>query len=60
MHKPDVDNVAKIILDGLNKVAYNDDNQITDIKIRKIYDTESYVKVKLIYRKDDIYDKQNN
>ncbi|WP_332834903.1 RusA family crossover junction endodeoxyribonuclease [Clostridium perfringens] len=35
--KPDVDNIAKIILDSLNGVAYKDDSQIVDIRIIKKY-----------------------
>ena len=35
--KPDIDNIAKIILDGLNKVAYNDDNQVTELYVNKQY-----------------------
>ena len=35
--KPDLDNVAKSILDALNGVAYYDDNQVTDLKVAKRY-----------------------
>jgi Holliday junction resolvase RusA-like endonuclease len=35
--KPDSDNIAKIILDSLNKVAYNDDSQIVEIAVKKLY-----------------------
>jgi len=35
--KPDCDNIAKIVCDALNKIAYNDDSQIVEIKIRKFY-----------------------
>lgn len=31
----DVDNYAKLVLDGLNGAAYDDDNQITELTIRK-------------------------
>lgn len=33
--KPDVDNVAKAVLDGLNGVAYDDDAQVVDLRIVK-------------------------
>lgn len=33
--KMDVDNVAKSILDGLNGVAYWDDDQVVDLRVRK-------------------------
>ena len=35
--KPDVDNIAKSIFDALNNIAYNDDNQINEINVKKIY-----------------------
>lgn len=35
--KPDLDNVAKIICDGLNKIAYEDDSQIIDLTVTKYY-----------------------
>ena len=35
--KPDCDNIAKICLDALNHIAFNDDSQITDLVIRKRY-----------------------
>jgi len=35
--KPDADNVAKIILDSLNSLAYNDDSQIVKLTIEKFY-----------------------
>jgi crossover junction endodeoxyribonuclease RusA len=31
----DVDNVAKSVLDGLNGVAYEDDNQVVELLVRK-------------------------
>ena len=35
--KPDIDNIAKAVLDALNSVAYRDDTQIVDLQIRKQY-----------------------
>lgn len=35
--KPDIDNIVKIILDSLNKLAFKDDNQITKLEIEKVY-----------------------
>jgi Holliday junction resolvase RusA-like endonuclease len=35
--KPDVDNVAKVILDALNGVAYDDDSQVVMLTISKTY-----------------------
>lgn len=45
--KPDIDNIAKIILDSLNKLAFNDDNQITKLNIEKIYSEEEKIYVKI-------------
>lgn len=33
--KPDSDNIAKIILDSLNKIAYEDDSQVVELKVFK-------------------------
>ena len=35
--KPDVDNVAKAIMDALSGVAYKDDKQVCDLIVRKRY-----------------------
>ena len=35
--KPDWDNIGKIISDALNKFAFKDDSQITDVRILKKY-----------------------
>lgn len=45
--KPDIDNVVKSIMDGLNKVAYADDTQIISLKCAKFYDIEPKVEVKI-------------
>lgn len=39
--KPDIDNIVKIILDGLNKVAYTDDKQVAMLMASKHYAKES-------------------
>lgn len=33
----DLDNMAKLVLDGLNKVAYADDHQIVALQLRKFF-----------------------
>lgn len=43
--KPDLDNIAKIVLDGLNKVAWDDDVQVVEMIVGKFYSTEPYVMV---------------
>ena len=35
MKTPDVDNCSKIILDSLNKVAYDDDQQVVELSVLK-------------------------
>lgn len=35
--KPDADNIAKVICDALNGLAYKDDKQIVDLNVRKRY-----------------------
>lgn len=46
-HKPDLDNIAKIILDSLNGIAYKDDAQITILHINKEYGEQAKVIVEL-------------
>lgn len=44
--KPDIDNILKIVLDGLNGVAYADDKQVIEVRCRKFYSVSSgYLKV---------------
>ena len=40
--KPDVDNIAKIVMDSLNKLAYLDDKQVSHLTIRKQFCNEQY------------------
>ena len=35
--KPDADNVAKVICDSLNGIAYRDDAQVAELTVRKFY-----------------------
>lgn len=41
--KPDIDNIAKIILDALNKIAYVDDAQVIELSAIKRYAAEAKV-----------------
>ena len=43
--KPDCDNIAKIICDALNGVAYDDDKQIVQLLVSKVYSVEPFVLV---------------
>ena len=45
--KPDIDNITKIVLDALNKMAFKDDNQITKIEVEKIYGEEEKIFVSI-------------
>ena len=35
--RPDLDNCAKAILDGLNRIAWGDDGQVSEIHVRKVW-----------------------
>ena len=43
--KPDLDNIAKSILDALNKLAYVDDKQIVFLEVEKFYDESPRVEL---------------
>jgi Holliday junction resolvase RusA-like endonuclease len=43
--RPDVDNIAKTVLDGMNSVVYADDAQVTYLKVTKKYAEEGMVTV---------------
>lgn len=45
--KPDTDNIAKIVLDALNGLAYPDDKQVVELQVLKTYDLDGYVEVEL-------------
>ena len=47
MKKPDNDNVAKIILDSLNGLAFDDDKQIVELEVVKQYGATAQVVVEL-------------
>jgi len=41
--KPDIDNLAKSVLDALNGICYHDDNQVSELYISKKYSDRSYI-----------------
>lgn len=43
--KPDCDNIAKIILDAMNGIIYEDDKYITKLYVEKIYSDNPRVEV---------------
>ena len=45
--KVDCDNLAKIVLDSLNGIAYKDDAQIFELSVKKLYADEPRVVVTL-------------
>ena len=45
--KPDIDNIVKIVLDALNKMAFIDDNQITKLSVEKVYNQEEKIYIKI-------------
>ena len=47
--KPDADNVAKIVADALNNVAYKDDTQIVELIVRRWY-TDGFASVDVLLR----------
>ena len=45
--KPDIDNVIKIVLDGLNGAAFVDDSQVHMVSAEKAYGDEPRVEIEL-------------
>lgn len=45
--KPDLDNIAKSILDGLNQVAFVDDKCVVDLHIEQYYHQVEFVLVEI-------------
>lgn len=55
--KPDADKIAKIVLDALNGVAYEDDSQVINLSVQKRYSEEARVFVhieELTIRGDEV------
>lgn len=49
MVKPDCDNIAKALLDAMNKVVYIDDKQVVELSVSKFYteEAEGFVRVEV-------------
>lgn len=60
LKKPDGDNIAKIICDSLNGVAYKDDAQVAVLNIEKYYDDEERVEVVIEYERNWFRKKTKN
>lgn len=45
----DIDNLAKLVLDGLNNIVWKDDSQVVDLRVQKLFRPEGSTSVS-IYR----------
>lgn len=45
--KPDIDNIVKIVLDAMNKMAFKDDKLITKLEVEKLYADEEKIYVRI-------------
>lgn len=55
--KPDLDNIAKAILDGMNGIVYKDDAQVVCLVLRKVY-VPGNEGVNVMIRNVEAYDEQ--
>ena len=46
--KPDIDNVAKLVMDSCTGVAYEDDRQVVELVCKKYYSTRPRIEFELI------------
>ena len=51
--KPDLDNVAKTVLDALNGVAWRDDSEITSLTVMKTYGERNCAKVSIEWEEEE-------
>ena len=54
--KPDCDNIAKVICDALNGLAYADDRQVVECLVKKVYGEAPQVEVTIAQGRDYIDD----
>ncbi len=47
MKKPDIDNIAKVVLDSMNQYVIKDDSQVTKIVVEKKYALEPKLVIKI-------------
>jgi len=45
--KPDIDNLVKAILDALNGIVWQDDAQVTQINIQKIWSAKDQIEIEI-------------
>ena len=53
LKKPDIDNIAKVVLDALNGLAYHDDSQIVSLRVSKTYGAPEGVTVWINWEVED-------
>jgi len=46
--RPDLDNIAKAITDGLNRIAFADDSQIALLRVRKMWSTTAHTEITVV------------
>ena len=57
-YKPDADNVAKLVLDAMNKIIFHDDCQISTLAIQKTYTfDEPYTEIEVTGIRKDLTNK---
>jgi len=48
MCRKDVDNISKFYLDAMNRIVYDDDRQVVDLSVRKLWsDGEGFVQIRI-------------
>lgn len=47
LRRPDADNIVKVLLDSLNRVVFEDDAQVTNLRFRKRYGSKTRVWLRL-------------
>lgn len=45
--RPDIDNLAKAVMDALNGIAYEDDKQVVELHLYKYYSNEPRTEIEL-------------
>ena len=43
--KPDIDNIVKAVLDGMNGIVYLDDKQVVDLHLTKVYSSKEGIDI---------------
>lgn len=55
LKKPDLDNMAKAVLDALNTVAWADDSQIVSLNLRKSYGENPHIWVSITAVNEEMF-----